>query len=54
MKKMNNCQCEGVEDYMKNIALDLMMGLLCVVLTITIIGITFIPDVLEAWKDMRE
>lgn len=39
---------------MKNIALDLMMGLLCMVLTITIIGIAFVPDVLEAWEDMRE
>ena len=38
---------------MKNIVLDLMMGLLCIVLTITIIGITIIPEVLEQWAVMR-
>ena len=38
---------------MKNIVLDLMMGLLCVVLTITFIRITIVPEVLEQWADMR-
>ena len=38
---------------MKNIALDLMMGLLCIVLTMTFIGITIIPEVLEEWAIMR-
>lgn len=38
---------------MKNIVLDLMMGLLCVVLTITLIGIIIIPEVLEQWAVMR-
>ena len=38
---------------MKNIVLDLMMGLICIVLTITIIGIIVVPEVLEQWDDMR-
>ena len=38
---------------MKNIVLDLMMGFLCVVLTITLIGIIIIPEVLEQWAVMR-
>ena len=38
---------------MKNIVLDLMMGLMCIVLTITIIGIMVVPEVLEQWADMR-
>ena len=38
---------------MKNIVLDLMMGLLCIVLAITIIGTIIVPEVLEQWADMR-
>lgn len=38
---------------MKNIVLDLMMGLICIVLTITIIGIMVVPEVLEQWAGMR-
>ena len=37
----------------KNIVLDLMMGLLCIVLTITFVGIAIIPEVLEQWAVMR-
>ncbi len=42
------------EEFMKNIILDIMMGLLCIVLTITIIGLVVIPFVLKAWEDMRD
>lgn len=38
---------------MKNIVLDFMMGLLCVILTLTLFGILFIPDVLREWRKMR-
>ena len=38
---------------MKNIVLDLMMGLLCLVMAITLVGLIFIPDVLEEWRYMR-
>lgn len=38
---------------MKNIVLDLMMGLLCIVLTISLLGIIIIPEVLEEWRYMR-
>lgn len=38
---------------MKNVVLDLMMGLLCIALTITFIGICVIPEVLEMWRKMR-
>jgi hypothetical protein len=38
---------------MKNIALDLMMGLLCIVLTCTFIGILVVPVAIDYWKDMR-
>ena len=38
---------------MKNIVLDIIMGLLCIILTLTFIGILIIPDVLEEWKYMR-
>lgn len=38
---------------MKNIILDLIMGLLCIVLTMTILGIIVIPFVLDVWHDMR-
>ena len=38
---------------MKNIVLDLMMGLLCIVLTITFIGILIVPIVLDEWSYMR-
>lgn len=38
---------------MKNVVLDLMMGLLCIVLTITFIGISVIPDIVEEWGKMR-
>lgn len=38
---------------MKNIVLDVVMGLLCAVLTATIIGVFVVPDVLKAWQHMR-
>lgn len=38
---------------MKNIILDLMMGVLCVVLVVTFVGISIIPDVVEEWRKMR-
>lgn len=37
-----------------NIALDIMMGLLCIVLTMSIIGLFVIEDVIYMWKEMRE
>lgn len=37
---------------MKNIMLDFMMGIICI-LTITVIGIVALPDVLSAWSAMR-
>lgn len=36
-----------------NVALDIMMGLLCVALALTFLGIAIIPDVLEIWEEMR-
>lgn len=36
-----------------NIALDIMMGLLCIILTCTIIGIIPLPVVVDMWADMR-
>lgn len=41
------------DDIMKNIVLDIIMGLICLALVITIFGIVFIPDILEQWADMR-
>lgn len=38
---------------MKNIMLDFMMGMICILLTITVIGILALPDVLSAWSVMR-
>jgi hypothetical protein len=43
-----------VEASMKNIVLDLMMGLLCITLTISLFGIVVIPEVLEVWCNMRK
>lgn len=39
---------------MKNIVLDIMMGLLCLLLTVTLLGIVVIPEVLEQWGKMRK
>lgn len=38
---------------MKYIVLDLMMGLICVMLILTIIGMFLVPDVLSKWSEMR-
>lgn len=38
---------------MKNIMLDFMMGIICILLTITVIGMVALPDVLSAWSAMR-
>lgn len=38
---------------MKNIILDFMMGIICILLVITVIGILALPDVLSAWSAMR-
>lgn len=40
-------------NYAKNIMLDFMMGIICILLTITVIGILALPDVLSAWSAMR-
>jgi hypothetical protein len=40
--------------HMKNIILDLMMGLICIILIFTIIGMMIIPDVIGQWADMRK
>ena len=38
----------------KNIvSLDIMMGLTCIVCAFTIVGLLFVPFVLETWEDMR-
>lgn len=38
---------------MNNIALDIMMGLLCCICALTIIGLMAIPMVLSTWSAMR-
>lgn len=38
---------------MKNIVLDLMMGLVCILCVCSIIGLMVIEEVLEYWKEMR-
>ena len=38
----------------KNIVLDLVMGLLCVVLSLTILGLMVVPIVIDTWADMRD
>lgn len=38
---------------MKNTMLDFMMGMICILLTITVIGILALPDALSAWSAMR-
>lgn len=43
-----------METFLKNIALDIVMGLLCVFLAFTIIGMIFIPIVLDTWSEMRK
>lgn len=40
-------------NYAKNIMLDFMMGIICILLTITVIGMVALPDVLSAWSAMR-
>jgi len=39
---------------MKNIVLDLMMGLICLTLILTIVGMILIPNVLGRWAEMRK
>ena len=39
---------------MKNIVLDIVMGLLCIALTLTIVGIVAVPIVLMVWMIMRD
>lgn len=38
---------------MKNIVLDLVMGILCILCVVTIVGLLVIDDVLDVWKEMR-
>lgn len=38
---------------MKNIILDFMMGTICILLVITVIGILALPCTLSAWSAMR-
>ena len=38
---------------MKNIILDVMMGLICIVCVLTIFGLFVLPVVLDYWDDMR-
>lgn len=38
---------------MKNIMLDFMMGIICILLVITVIGILALPCTLSAWSAMR-
>ena len=41
-------------NYAKNIMLDFMMGMLCILLIISVIGIFFgLEDALSAWSAMR-
>lgn len=40
-------------NYAKNIMLDFMMGIICILLTITVIGMVALPDVLSTWSAMR-
>lgn len=37
----------------KYITLDIMMGLLCIALVLSILGIVLVSDVVEMWSDMR-
>lgn len=39
---------------MRNVVLDLTMGVLCLALSMTIVGLIVVPLVLEAWEDMRD
>lgn len=38
---------------MKNIMLDFMMGIICILLTITVIEMVALPCTLSAWSAMR-
>jgi len=38
---------------MKNIVLDLMMGIVCILCVVTIIGLMLLPVVPDYWKGMR-
>jgi hypothetical protein len=41
-------------NYAKNIMLDFMMGMICILLIISVIGIFFgLEDALSAWSAMR-
>jgi hypothetical protein len=37
----------------KNLIYDLMMGIICLVMVCTIIGILFVPIVLSVWAEGR-
>lgn len=37
----------------KYITLDIMMGLLCIALVVSVLGIILLDDVVEVWRDMR-
>jgi hypothetical protein len=39
---------------MRNIVLDLIMGIICIVCIISMFGIFVLEDVPKAWKDMRK
>ncbi len=39
---------------MKNIALDIMMGLIVIVLCVSIFGLIVLDDVLYSWANMRK
>lgn len=38
---------------MKNIVLDFMMGIICILCVLTVIGLFILPDVFDYWADMR-
>ena len=42
-----------IRDPKKPRTIDFMMGIICILLTITVIGMVALPDVLSAWSAMR-
>ena len=39
---------------MKNVILDICMSIICIVLTLSLIGMIFLEDIVLIWKDMRK
>ena len=39
---------------MKNVILDICMCIICIVLTLSLIGMIFLEDIILIWKDMRK